>query len=64
MLINGYVSNLTFFVQLPEALEMAYSLSGNSKSRTIRMMFLQNLAMVFGFVVMFILALYGGLIEV
>ena len=42
---------------------MAYVLSGNSKSKSIKMLCLVNLAIIFGFFVMLVIALYGSSIE-
>ena len=43
---------------------MANSLGGNSKSMKIKMMLLQNFAIVFGFTVMLVLAIYAPSIEI
>ena len=42
---------------------MAYLLSGDSKSKSIKMLCLVNFGIVFGFCVMLVIALYGDSIE-
>ena len=60
---GGMFLYISLVDMLPEALEMAYLLSGDSKSKSIRMLCLVNFAIIFGFCVMLVIALYGSLIE-
>ncbi|CAB4010614.1 zinc transporter ZIP14-like [Paramuricea clavata] len=60
---GGMFLYISLVDMLPEALEMAYLLSGNSKSKSIKMLCMVNLAIIFGFCVMLVIALYGTSIE-
>ena len=48
------------FLQMAEATEMSVKAGERSVRRNLQTFALQNFGMVFGFTVMFILALYGG----
>ncbi|XP_028393678.1 zinc transporter ZIP14-like isoform X1 [Dendronephthya gigantea] len=60
---GGMFIYISLVDMLPEALEMAHALSGNSKSKSIKMLLIVNFAITLGFCVMLIIALYGTSIE-
>ncbi|XP_028393681.1 zinc transporter ZIP14-like isoform X3 [Dendronephthya gigantea] len=60
---GGMFIYISLVDMLPEALNMAHALSGNSKSKSVKMLLVVNFALIIGFFVMFILALYGSYIK-
>ena len=51
---------IPFLLQLEEACEMSVKIGQGSVRKNIKAFALQNFGMLFGFTIMFILALYGG----